>query len=150
VFISPSYDQNFSHAYVDSCLCNPQVNQEQAQYWRSLAAQVQQAGRYDIAQIASTRAGKVQNDTNMWRRKLQQRYDIAYAQCMAASGNSVQTLPVAWRYTPYGYYPYALSAYYGPWLGPPVAFGLFGGFEPRFNHRVFFHHGFHRGGGAGK
>ena len=81
---------------------------------------------------------------------LQQRYDIAYAQCMAASGNSVQPFPVAWSYTPYGYYPYALSAYYGPWLGPPVAFGLFGGFEPRFHHRVFFHHGFHRGGGAGK
>jgi hypothetical protein len=81
---------------------------------------------------------------------LQQRYDIAYAQCMAASGNSVQAFPVAWPYTPYGYYPYALSAYYGPWLGPPVAFGLFGGFEPRFHHRVFFHHGFHRGGGAGK
>ena len=81
---------------------------------------------------------------------LQQRYDIAYAQCMAASGNSVQAFPVAWSYTPYGYYPYALSAYYGPWLGPPVAFGLFGGFEPRFHHRVFFHHGLHRGGGAGK
>ena len=34
---------------------------------------------------------------------LQQRYDIAYAQCMAASGNSVQPFPVAWPYTPYDY-----------------------------------------------
>jgi hypothetical protein len=75
---------------------------------------------------------------------LQQRYDIAYAQCMAASGNSVQPFPVAWPYAPYGY-PYALSAYYGPWLGPPVAFGFFGGFGPGFHHPVFFHHRFRRG-----
>ena len=40
--IRHSYDQNFSQAYVDWCLCNAQVNQEQAQYWRSLAAQAQQ------------------------------------------------------------------------------------------------------------
>jgi hypothetical protein len=75
---------------------------------------------------------------------LQQRYDVAYAQCMAASGNSVQPFPVALPYAPYGY-PYALAAYYGPWFGPPVAFGFFGGFEPGFHHPVFFHHGFRRG-----
>jgi hypothetical protein len=69
--IRHSYDQNFSQAYVDWCLCNAQVNQEQAQYWRSLAAQAQQTGRYDVAQIASARAGKAQNDANMWQRKLQ-------------------------------------------------------------------------------
>jgi hypothetical protein len=69
--IQHSYDQNFSQAYVDWCLCNAPVNQEQAQFWRSLAAQAQQAGRYDVAQIASARAEKAQNDANMWRRKLQ-------------------------------------------------------------------------------
>lgn len=59
--IRHSYDQNFSQAYVDWCLCNAQVNQEQAQ----------QAGRYDAAQMASARAEKAQNDASMWRRKLQ-------------------------------------------------------------------------------
>ena len=73
---------------------------------------------------------------------LQQRYDIAYAQCMAASGNSVQPLPLAWP--SYGY-PYALSAYYPPWFGPPFAFGFFGRVEPGFRHPGPFHHGFHRG-----
>jgi hypothetical protein len=75
---------------------------------------------------------------------LQQRYDIAYAQCMAASGNTVQPFPVAWPYVPYGY-PYAFSAYYGPWFGPPVTFGFFGGFGPGFHHPGFLHHGFRRG-----
>ena len=73
---------------------------------------------------------------------LQQRYDVAYAQCMAASGNSVQPFPGV-AYAPYGY-PYALAAYYGPWFGTPVAFGFFGGFGPGFHHPVFFHHRFHR------
>ena len=73
---------------------------------------------------------------------LQQLYDIAYAQCKAASGNRVQSF--AWAYGPYEY-PDAFSAYYGPWFGPPVAFGFFGGFEPGFHHHGFFHRGFHRG-----
>jgi hypothetical protein len=69
--IRHSYDQNFSQAYVDWCLCNAQVNQEQAQYWARLAALAQQTGRYDVAQIASARARKAQSDANVWRRKLQ-------------------------------------------------------------------------------
>ena len=69
--IRHSYDQNFPQAYVDWCLCNAQVNQGQAQYWRSLAAQAQQTGRYDVAQMASARAAKAQNDADMWQRKLQ-------------------------------------------------------------------------------
>ena len=34
---------------------------------------------------------------------LQQRYDIAYAQCMTASGDQLQAFPVAWPHGPYGY-----------------------------------------------
>src|ERR1700756_421709 len=65
---------------------------------------------------------------------LQQRYDIAYAQCMVASGNQVQLPPMVWpdgAYGSYGYgYPY--SAYpYGTysdlWFGPAVGFGFVGG-----------------------
>jgi len=64
---------------------------------------------------------------------LQQQYDIAYAQCMAASGNTLQQFPGGWPYAPDGY-PY--------WFGPPVAFGFFGGFGHDFHHHGFFHHGF--------
>jgi hypothetical protein len=34
---------------------------------------------------------------------LQQRYDIAYAQCMTASGDQLQAFPVACPHGPYGY-----------------------------------------------
>jgi len=68
--IRHSYDQDFSQAYVDWCLCNAQVNQKQAQYWRSLAAQAQQSGRYDVAQMASARAQKAQTDADTWQRKI--------------------------------------------------------------------------------
>jgi hypothetical protein len=78
----------------------------------------------------------------------QQNYDIAYAQCMAASGDQVQAFPVAWPYGPYGY-PYAYPASYDPWFGPVVTLGFFGRVGPGFHHRFFcsgdFHHGFHRG-----
>ena len=76
---------------------------------------------------------------------LQQRYDTAYAQCMTASGNSVQAFPVAGPYGPYGY-PYSYPTY-APWFGPAVTLGFFGGIGPRFHHHHrFFHHGFfHRG-----
>ena len=46
--------------------------------------------------------------------ELQWRYDVAYAQCMAASGNSLQTFPLAALYAPYGY-PYGYPGYYDPW-----------------------------------
>jgi hypothetical protein len=71
---------------------------------------------------------------------LQRSYDITYAQCMTAGGNTIST-PLAAGYGypaypyPYGYpYPY----YADPWFwGPPFAFGgafFFGG-----------HHHHHRG-----
>ena len=42
---------------------------------------------------------------------LQQRYDLAYAQCMTASGNRLQAFPAGPYYSPY-YGPYAYPAYY--------------------------------------
>jgi hypothetical protein len=74
---------------------------------------------------------------------LQQGYDIAYAQCMAASCDHVQAYSVAWPYGAYGY-PYAYPPYYSPWFGPAVTLGFFGRAGPGFHHG-FFHHGFHRG-----
>jgi hypothetical protein len=61
---------------------------------------------------------------------IQQRYDIAYAQCMAAHGNQVPTQQAAYAPAPgpyaaypypypYGYYP----GYYGPPYGVVVGFG---------------------------
>jgi hypothetical protein len=44
---------------------------------------------------------------------LQQRFDIAYTQCMYAAGNSVQSPPVP-GYTP-GYYPGYAGPYYRPY-----------------------------------
>ena len=80
---------------------------------------------------------------------LQQRYDVAYAQCMAASGNRLQPLPAVGYYGSYSHGPYAYPAYYGgyygPWFGPTVSLGFFGRFGPRFHHPGFFH-GFHGGG----
>jgi hypothetical protein len=63
--------------------------------------------------------------------ELQWRYDVGYAQCMSAKGETVQTPYPAYAYYPpyYSYYP----AYYGPAF---VGFGFgFGGH--RFHH---FHH----------
>src|SRR5271166_647398 len=70
---------------------------------------------------------------------VQQLYDISYAQCMTAHGNSVQAAPTgyaAYPYpsyaSPYPYYPsysypYPYAGYYGPaWYAPSIALG-FGG-----------------------
>jgi hypothetical protein len=77
--------------------------------------------------------------------ELQQRYDVAYAQCMAASGNSLQTFPVAAFYGPYGY-PYGYPGYFSPWYGPAVSLGFFGSFAPHFHHHFgSLHGGFHLG-----
>jgi hypothetical protein len=64
---------------------------------------------------------------------VQARYDTAYAQCMSAKGDSVQTpqpsyaggYPYAAAYPAYGYgYPYAYPYYYGPgYIGPTVVVG---------------------------
>jgi hypothetical protein len=77
---------------------------------------------------------------------LQQRYDVAYAQCMAANGDHPQPFQVAWPYgySPYGY-PYPYPAYYDYWFGPTLGLGFFGGVETRLDHHGFFHHGSHHG-----
>jgi hypothetical protein len=60
---------------------------------------------------------------------MQQRYDVSYAQCMTAHGNSVQAPPPAYAggYAyPYGYPPPYYG--YGPaWYGPSVDIGVGGG-----------------------
>ncbi len=76
--------------------------------------------------------------------ELQQRYDIAYAQCMAADGNRPQALAMAWPFGPYGY-PYPYPGFYTPWFAPSVTLGFFDGFGPRFHHHHFVHQGFRRG-----
>jgi hypothetical protein len=67
---------------------------------------------------------------------LQERYDIAYAQCMSSAGNTIaapQAPPVTYSYgvPAYGYAvpyaaPYAYPAYPYYW-GPSVSLGYFGG-----------------------
>jgi hypothetical protein len=107
----------------------------------------QQIGYGSPQQAASQNAvGSVSASASVQQQ--QQQYDIAYAQCMAASGNTLRQFPGGWPYGPYGY-PYAFS-YYEPWFGLPVAFGFFGGFghnfhHQGFHHQGFFHHGFHQG-----
>ncbi|HSU05747.1 MAG TPA: hypothetical protein VLI93_09255, partial [Acetobacteraceae bacterium] len=61
---------------------------------------------------------------------LQQRYDIAYTQCMYARGNSVQSPPTAYAAYPapgYGYPGYAYPAYAPGFYGPSISFGFGGG-----------------------
>ncbi|HVC60166.1 MAG TPA: glycine zipper family protein [Acetobacteraceae bacterium] len=67
---------------------------------------------------------------------VQQRYDMVYAQCMTAKGNTVQSAPPgyaagyvpgyayapAYAYPPPYYYPYG-----PPYMGPGVAIGIGGG-----------------------
>ena len=85
---------------------------------------------------------------------LQARYDMAYTQCLASTGNKVQTAAAyASPYGHYGGYPYYspyYGGYYGPgFYGPGLSMGL--GFG--LGHRHHFHgggfrgHGFHGGGG---
>ena len=68
---------------------------------------------------------------------LQQRYDTAYSQCMAASGNGIQQLPI---------YTYGYPGDYGPWFPPFLAFG-FSAFPHHFHHHhhafLHDHHEFH-------
>ncbi|WP_206667554.1 glycine zipper family protein [Muricoccus nepalensis] len=82
--------------------------------------------------------------------ELQQQYDVAYVQCMAASGNRAPAVVAA----PYASVPYAVygsPAYYGypgyypPYFGAPaVTLGFFGGYGARY-HRPAFHRGFYGG-----
>lgn len=74
---------------------------------------------------------------------IQQRYDIAYAQCMSSSGNRLQAFPVSSYYSPY-YDPYAYPVgYYGPWFGSSFSVAYVG----RFGGRPYYHRGFRHGGG---
>ena len=61
---------------------------------------------------------------------LQERYDMAYAQCMSSAGNTIaapQAPPVVYAAPTYGYaVPYAYPAYPYYW-GPSVSLGYFGG-----------------------
>ena len=61
---------------------------------------------------------------------LQERYDVAYAQCMSSAGNTIaapQAPPVAYSVPAYGYaVPYAYPAYPYYW-GPSVSLGFYGG-----------------------
>jgi hypothetical protein len=75
----------------------------------------------------------------------QQRYDFAYAQCMAASGNQVQPFPLAMLYVPYAYPLSGYWPYYGPLFDSAVGFGFFRRFGPRFHRHALFHQGFHGG-----
>jgi hypothetical protein len=73
--------------------------------------------------------------------QLQQAYDIAYAQCMATSGNTVSPYPIGIQ----AVYAYPDPWYYDPWWGSSFGVGFVGAFGPRFHH----HHGFeHRSGFA--
>lgn len=78
--------------------------------------------------------------------ELQRRYDIAFAQCMAAHGNTVQPLTFDWPYRSYAY-AYPDWGSYTPWIGPSFTFGFFGshGFHRGFRHHGFARRGFHGG-----
>jgi hypothetical protein len=71
---------------------------------------------------------------------LQQRYDIAYAQCMASYGDSVPP-PGSFAYAEYSYGPYYYP-YYGPWWWGGGAFFIGG----HFHHHDRDHGHFHGGG----
>jgi hypothetical protein len=100
---------------------------------------------------AGNTAASVHN-TNTSTAELQWRYDVAYMQCMAASGNPLQSFPRGYAASyPYDY-AYADPAYYGPWydpwFGPIGGVGFVGGFGHRFRHDGFHHGGFTHGGFA--
>jgi hypothetical protein len=64
------------------------------------------------------------NNTQATAAALQQRYDVAYTQCMYSNGNKVTSAPAGGYYYAPGYYPaypYYGPAYYG---GPVVGFGF--------------------------
>ncbi len=59
---------------------------------------------------------------------VQQVYDISYAQCMTAHGNTVQAPPTGYAASPYPAYTYPYWGFYGPALyAPSIALGFGGG-----------------------
>ncbi len=104
-----------------------------------------QAGNQSLAGSAVAGSAIRASNAQTSSYDLQARYDLAYTQCLASTGNKVQTVraygsPYG---APYGYYPY--YPYYGPgFFGPGRSLG-FG-----FGHRHHFRgHGFHGGGFRG-
>jgi hypothetical protein len=67
--------------------------------------------------------------------QLQRDYDIAYAQCMAATGN--QLSPYSMSFEPFYNYPY--PPFYDDWWGPGFGVGFVSFAGPRFHHRGFNH-----------
>jgi hypothetical protein len=76
---------------------------------------------------------------------LQERYDVSYAQCMAAKGNQVPPIPAPGYYSP-AYSPYSAYPGYG-YVYPPIIFG-FGWYGGGYRG---YHHGYYGGwhGGYG-
>ncbi len=82
---------------------------------------------------------------------LQQRYDLSYAQCMAANGNQVPPMvasaPPAGGYYPNGWYAYqpyySYPAYYGPRIGTTLVIG--GGWGRWHGGWGHWHRGWHPG-----
>jgi hypothetical protein len=108
----------------------------------------QQAAKQSAAGSAAIGTAVGTDQASVTAAGLQQRYDVAYAQCMASNGDQPQSLAVTWPYGygPYGYpYPYPYPAYYDYWFGPVLGLDFFGGVEARFHHHGFAHHGSHHG-----
>jgi hypothetical protein len=98
--------------------------------------------------VAGSAVGAGNASASAWQ--LQQRYNVAYGQCMAARGDHPQPFPLAGAYGyygyPYGYYPYAYAGYYDDWFDPTLGLGFFGG-DHFHGHGFAGHagHGSHRG-----
>jgi hypothetical protein len=69
---------------------------------------------------------------------LQQRYNVAYTQCMYSRGNTVLA-PLVTGYAPYGYYPYASWPWESP-LGLNLGGAFFFGHFHHFHRLHHFHH----------
>lgn len=83
---------------------------------------------------------------------LQQRFDMAYTQCMASKGNSVQAAPLPTTILPSSTYAYPYPAwgypYYGPgYWGPSVSLGVYSGWGgwrgPGWRGPGWYGHGWH-------
>jgi hypothetical protein len=73
--------------------------------------------------------------------ELQWGYDLAYAQCMIASGNHLQEFAAGWAYGPYAY---LYAPQYSPWFGPSIGLGFVRRVGPHIHHLGFAHHDPHR------
>jgi hypothetical protein len=67
---------------------------------------------------------------------LQRRYDVAYVQCMAASGNRLQPPLVGYGYS--SLYGYGYPGYYYPGYYGGTAYLGFGGYYGRYGYRPYF------------